>query len=179
MIRPIFAGCLLVIGTAWFVIATPITPPESPDPFKQRVQASSPSEARSRALLLHEMANGALQVMHRDFFDDENPHAIPSASLEDVFIEMEKSFDVQLKWLTVNTDVVNFANQAKSDFEKNAVKSLSKERPFVEEVGADRYQFAGSIRLGSQCLKCHVKIRTSVEDRMAALVISMPLVQTP
>ncbi len=56
---------------------------------------SNPEEARSRAKLLHEMVRGALQIMHRDFFDEENAHAIPSASLEDVFHEMGKSYDVQ------------------------------------------------------------------------------------
>jgi hypothetical protein len=40
------------------------------------------------------MVRGALQIMHRDFFDEENAHAIPSASLEDVFHEMGKSYDV-------------------------------------------------------------------------------------
>ena len=137
--------------------------------------ATTVSEARSRALLLHEMVNGTLQIMHRDFFDDDNTHVIPSASLKDVFREMEKGFDVQLKWLTVNTDIVNLDHQAKTDFEKTAVKSLAAGKPIAEAVTADRYQFAGAIRLGSQCLKCHVKLRNSNEDRTAGLVITMPI----
>ncbi len=46
------------------------------------------------------MIRGALQIMHRDSFDEENSRAIPSASLEDVFHEMGKSYDVQIEWLT-------------------------------------------------------------------------------
>ena len=72
----------------------------------------SVAEARSRAMLLHEMIRGTLQVVHRDFFDEDNAHAIPSSSLEDVFHEMERGYDVTLKWLTVNTDVVNVDHQA-------------------------------------------------------------------
>jgi Protein of unknown function (DUF3365) len=136
---------------------------------------SNPEEARSRAKLLHEMVRGALQIMHRDFFDDENSHAIPSASLEDVFYEMGKSYNVQMKWLAVNADLVNVDHQAKSDFEKAAVKELAAGKQMTEQVEERSYQYAGAIRLGSQCLKCHVQRRTSNEDRTAGVVITMPI----
>ncbi len=110
--------------------------------------------------LLHEMVRGALQIMHRDFFDEENSHAIPSASLEDVFHEMGKSYDVQMKWLTVNTDLVNVDHQAKSAFEKAAVKELAAGKQMAEKIEERSYQYAGAIRLGSQCLKCHVQRRS-------------------
>lgn len=161
----------VLICAAWLVADD-----KTSDPIdKKLVNATTETEARSRALLLHEMVGGTLQIVHRDFFDDDNAHAIPSASLEDVFHEMEKSFNVQLKWLAVNTDIVNFDHQAKTEFEKSAVTSLAAGEPFVEQVTPDRYQFAGPIRLGSQCLKCHVKLRTSNEDRTAGLVVTMPI----
>jgi hypothetical protein len=140
---------------------------------------STPEEARSRAKLLHEMVRGALQIMHRDFFDEENAHAIPSASLEDVFHEMGKSYDVQMKWLTVNTDLVNVDHQAKSAFEKAAVKELAAGKQMTEKIEERSYQYAGAIRLGSQCLKCHVQRRTSNEDRTAGVVITMPILAAP
>lgn len=164
----------VLICAAWLVADD-----KTSDPIdKNLVNATTETEARSRALLLHEMVSGTLQIVHRDFFDDDNAHAVPSASLEDVFHEMEKSFNVKLKWLTVNTDIVNFDHQAKTEFEKSAVTSLGAGKPFVELVTPDRYQFAGPIRLGSQCLKCHVKWRTSNEDRTAGLVITMPISKT-
>lgn len=135
----------------------------------------SVTEARSRAKLLHEMVRGTLQVVHRDFFDEDNAHAIPSSSLEDVFHEMERGYDVTLKWLTVNTDVVNVDHQAEGDFELQAVKKLAAGSPFVEASEENRYRFAGAIRLRSQCLKCHVKRRTNNDDRTAGLLIAMPL----
>ncbi|QDV62552.1 c-type heme family protein [Crateriforma conspicua] len=138
-------------------------------------QATSIVEARSRAKMLHELVCGTLQIMHRDFFDEDNAHAIPSASLEDVFHEMGDSYDVKMKWLIINTDVVNVDHEPETPFEKDAVKLLAAGKPFAEHTTSNRYHFAGPIRLGSQCLKCHVKRRTSNEDRTAGLVITMPL----
>lgn len=131
-------------------------------------------EARSRAKLLHEMAHGALQVMHRDFFDEESLHAIPSASLEDVFSEMSRAHGVSMKWMNAGTDVVNVDHQPEDSFERGAAKRLAAGKPFVERVTADRYRFVGRIRLASQCLKCHVKRRNNNEPRFAGLSISMP-----
>ena len=167
----LFACLVLAICTVWvgrsYEFAT--------KPSDQARPATNESEARSRALMLHEMVSGTLQVIHRDFFDDEESRAIPSASLEDVFQEMEKEFKVKMKWLTVNTDVVNFDHEAKTEFEKSAVRSLTAGKSYFEESSRESYQFAGAIRLGSQCLKCHVKLRSSNEDRTAGLVILMPL----
>lgn len=162
---------LIILTAAW------LSADEQPA-LTQNLQATHPtsqSEARSRALLLHEMVHGTLQIMHRDFFDADDARAIPSASFEDVFHEMEKSFEVQMKWLIVNTDVVNFEHEAQNNFEKSAVTALASGKPYMEAFTSDRYHFAGAIRLGSQCLKCHVKLRTSNEDRTAGLVITMPL----
>lgn len=47
-------------------------------------------EARARARLLPEALNGALRVMHRDFFREGEHMAIPSESLADVFRELER-----------------------------------------------------------------------------------------
>jgi hypothetical protein len=140
---------------------------------------NTPEEARSRAKLLHEIVRGSLQIMHRDFFDEENAHSIPSASLEDVFHEMGKSYDVQMKWLTVNTDLVNVDHLAKSPFEKSAVKELAAGKQMAEEIEEHSYQYAGAILLGSQCLKCHVQRRTNNEDRTAGIVITMPILPAP
>ena len=106
------------------------------------------SEARARARLLHETIRGTLQVVHRDFFDEDNASAIPSASLEDVFDELHQGFDVQIKWLVVDTDVVNVDHRAQDAFEKKAVKALAAGKPFTDAVEADRYRFAGTDPFG-------------------------------
>lgn len=132
-------------------------------------------EARARARLLHETVGGALQVMHRDFFLEDESSVIPSHSLEDVFHELARSQHVQLRWLVVNADAMNIDNKPKTEFEKRAVKALAAGEEAYESVEADSYSYAGTIRLASQCLKCHVPRRTSTEDRAAGLVITMPL----
>ncbi|MCO8121692.1 DUF3365 domain-containing protein [Stieleria sp. TO1_6] len=136
---------------------------------------STTAEARARSKLLYETIRGSLQVMHRDFFDDEEAHAIPSASLQDVFDELAGVYSVEVKWLIVDTDVLNVDHLAENEFERLAVTALKSGKPHFESTAANRYRFAGPIRLASQCLKCHVKRRNSTETRTAGLLISMPL----
>ena len=132
-------------------------------------------EARDRSKLLYETIRGVLQVVHRDLFDDEDTFAIPSRSMEDVFDELESSHGVEVRWLTVNADVLNVDHKPRDAFEKAAVKALAAGSRQFEKTEANVYRYAGPIRLASQCLKCHVKLRTSTEDRTSGLVISMPL----
>lgn len=148
---------------------------ERSESFTEAKLPATEVEARMRAMMLHELTHGSLQVIHRDFFDEEQTHSIPSASMEDVFKEIDETFSVNMKWLTVNTDVVNFDHQAKTKFEEQAVQSLKSGQRYFEQIEAGRYQYAGAIRLGSQCLKCHVKLRTDNSDRVAGLLISMPI----
>lgn len=146
-------------------------PPSPPD----IAVATSVAEARARAMLLHETIHGTLQVVHRDFFLEDESRVIPSASLEDVFESLEETFHVQLKWLVVETDVVNTDHQAEDAFEKDAVKALAQRKPYWEATTNEQYRFAGPIRLASQCLKCHVRNRKDTKDRTAGLIITMPI----
>jgi hypothetical protein len=136
-------------------------------------------EARARARMLHETIHGALQVVHRDFFDEENIHTIPSRSLEDVFFELQRCHGVSIRWIAVNAKALNVDHKPRDDFEKKAVRVLSSGKDEFESYEADdsevsgRYRHVGSIRLASQCLKCHLPTRSSNEDRLAGLSISM------
>ncbi len=136
-------------------------------------------EARGRARILHETLHGVLQVVHRDFFRDDQRLSIPSRSLEDVFKELAQSWQVKVHWLAVNADAMNVDNKPRDAFEQDAVTALASGKREFEAVDGNVYRFAGPIRLASQCLKCHVPRRTSTEDRVAGLVISMPLRTTP
>ncbi len=175
MQRSLGLSLLVIIAITLIATSQGDSPAGETKPASPISAPTSMGAARARAQLLHEMIHGTLQVMHRDFFDEDDAHAIPSASLEDVFHEMSRSFQVNIKWLNVNTDVVNIDHQPENKFEKDAATRLAAGEEFVESSAADRYHFAGSIRLRSQCLKCHVKNRTSTKDRTAGLVISMPL----
>ncbi|WP_437192011.1 c-type heme family protein [Planctomicrobium sp. SH527] len=132
-------------------------------------------EARGRAKLLHEMIHGSLQVMHRDFFDDEKSFRIPSRSLEDVFSEMERTHQVKMRWIVVNAKAMSIDNKPEDEFEKTAAKEIASGKGEYEAVEDGTYRYVGMIRLSSQCLKCHVPDRKSLEDRFAGIVVSMPL----
>jgi hypothetical protein len=131
------------------------------------------AEAGMRARLLHETIHGALQVMHRDFFDEEKRHDIPSSSLEDVFVELKKQWDVEVAWMAVNAKAMSIDHQPKDAFQRAAAEAITGGAERHEEVAGERFRYAGAIRLGNQCLKCHVPNRTTLEERRAAVLISM------
>lgn len=163
------SSCLLLL----FLLAS-LGKAETPHDSAITVPATK-AEARARAVLLHETIHGTLQVVHRDFFLEDESRVIPSASLEDVFHALEESYGVHLKWLVVETDVVNVDHKPEGEFELAAVKALAARKPYWDAVEGDKYRFAGPIRLTSQCLKCHVRNRKDTNDRTAGLVISMPI----
>lgn len=175
--RPV---CVHLVAFTFYLATAAVTPLSAEEAVAAAPAASIPPpttmvEARSRAQLLFELIHGTLQVVHRDFFEEDDALAIPSASLEDVFHELSVSYDVKLKWLVVNADALNVDHLPADAFEKKAVAALADGKPLVETAENGRYRFAGPIRLPSQCLKCHVKRRTTNTDRTAGLLISMPL----
>ena len=150
----------------------------SDTPEKAEVSANLPSsleEARGRARWLHEVIHGALQVMHRDFFDeDEVEHSLPSQSLDDVFAEMARSHGVGIRWLGVNA--TKGKNHVPKDrFEEKASAALAAGEQEYEYFDGKSFRFVGRIRLQNECLKCHVPDRTSLDDRVAGLALSFPL----
>jgi homoserine dehydrogenase len=164
-----------MLGMVGLAMLQSIAESQEPVPTETISAPATAEEARSRAMLLHETIVGMLQVVHRDFFEVDESKAIPSASFEDVFHELSDQFQIKIRWLIVDTDVVNIDHQAQDDFERNAVTSLAKGSRQYAQVEGKTYRYAGTVRLASQCLKCHVKQRTSTEDRRAGLLVSMEL----
>jgi|GEM_PF-2969794 len=134
------------------------------------------NEARGRARILYEAMQGALQVMHRDFFAGDQDLNLPSQSLEDVFKELERTNHVRLHWLVVNGKVMSPDHVSENRFEEKVVALFDKEdKESLEAMQGNTYRFAGRIRIKNSCLKCHVPKRQSLEERAAALVISIPM----
>jgi hypothetical protein len=176
----IFAACLApalgMLAAAAERTGEPRQPAREVAAATADAEANQVAEARLRSQLLHETIHGALQVMHRDLFrDGDGRLPIPSQSLEDVFAELERTWQVRVKWLAVNAKVMNAKNRPKTEFDKLAAAAIAGGSEMFEASADGVYQYAGKITLGNQCLKCHVPQRTSLEDRMAAVVISMPL----
>lgn len=135
----------------------------------------TPVEARARARLLHETIEGTLQVVHRDLFRKDESLAIPSRSFEDVFAELQKRHGVELQWLAVDTKAMALDHEADDRFEREAVEALQKGAAEFEAGEPELFQYAAPIRLSTQCLSCHAPLRTSNDERRAALVIRMPV----
>lgn len=133
------------------------------------------TEARVRARLLHEMIHGALQVMHRDFFREDEGLKIPSRSLDDVFAELKRGHGVEVRWLAVNADAMSIDHRPADEFERDAVRALATGSQEFERVEGQRFRYVGRIRLASQCLKCHLPLRKSTDDRTAGVSISFTL----
>lgn len=164
----------LIVAAAILVSFAAISMPSRADDAKQRTLPTA-IEAKARAELLHETIHGVLQAVHRDFFSDEGGTEIPSRSLEDVFRRVEEEQGVSMEWLIVDTDILNVDHAAADDFEKDAVEAIKAGAERIDRVEENRLRYAGRIHMASQCLKCHVKVRTDTEPRSAALLISMPV----
>jgi hypothetical protein len=175
------AGALLVsLGSALDLIRVG-TDVQAAEPSRPAADVSpvlpNLKEARGRARLLHEAIHGTLQVVHRDFFREDESLTIPSKSFEDVFSELEKTHHVQVNWLAVNAQAMSVDNKPDGKFEEAAVKALAAGDAEYESADEDAYQYAGAIRLSASCLSCHLPRRSSNDDRVAGLVIRMPLAQ--
>lgn len=184
MARKAWTLCvLLVIASSVYLAAVGVgAPPPGDSVATTGAEENLPTtvvEARGRARVLHETIHGLLQVVHRDFFRDDQRLSIPSRSFEDVFKELALSWQVNIHWLVVNAEAMNVDNKPRDDFEKAAVTALAAGKQEFEAVEDNVYRYAGSIRLASQCLKCHAPRRTSTEDRAAGVVISMPMRSVP
>lgn len=116
----------IILFYCWAAIA--IFPAASEEPSKKAFLIERPNtvgQARNRALLLHEVIGRTLQVMHRDLFDEDDSFAIPSRSMEDIFIELSRGYHVSLKWLNVGTDVLNEDHLPDTVFEHESAMQLA------------------------------------------------------
>jgi hypothetical protein len=154
--------------------AQPPVPP-GPDAVIPPAESAELLEARVRSQLLHETIHGSLQVMHRDFFREGDRLRIPSSSMEDVFKELERSWNVRVSWMAVNAKAMNIDHLPDGPFEIRAATAIGKGEEMAEEVVEGRYRYAGAISLANECLKCHVPDRQNLETKKAAVLISMPL----
>lgn len=151
-------------------------PPADGDP--EPVPAAEPAtlkEARRQAEILHGTIHPTLHIVHQHYYREDEGLRIPAATLKDVFAVLEKEQNVQLRWLVVEGQAMNSDHEARTEFEKQAVQALKSGQQQYEQVEDGTYLHAGPITLTNHCLKCHVPDRKSTEDRIAGLIISIPL----
>ena len=167
---------LLVIGSgAW----APDEPGKAHGEDTRGGAATGPlptvNEARERARLLHETFHDTLQVVHAQYYRQDEGLALPAATLKRVFQELADRRKVEIRWLVVDARAMNVDHNPRDAFEKQAMKALGEGEAEFDLAKAGVYQYAGLITLGSECLKCHLPNRTSNKSRKAGLVISMPV----
>ena len=152
-------------------------PAEAADDGNERV---SVAVARDRAKLLHQVYASTLRVMHQRYFHGDNA-PVPARSMEDVFSEIAWRSKVEAKWISANLQPMGVNHEPRSEFEKQAAKEISAGKEALETVEKGYYRRAGSIPLGSGCIKCHAGFLGTAPKtpRYAGLVIGVPIIEDP
>ena len=145
--------------------------PEIADAISQPTAA----EARERAKLLHETIHAVLHVVHHEYYREDEGSAIPAAPLKKVFRELADRKQVDVRWLAVNATAMNLDHVPQNDFERRAFDAIASGKGEYEEAKQGTYRRAAAITLSSECLKCHAPTRSDTKDRVAGLIIAMPM----
>ena len=133
------------------------------------------AEARAQAELLQESIHATLHAIHRQYFRNDEKDAIPATTLKSVFRELTRRRKVELRWLAVNAQAMNVDHEAKTPFEKEAVEALAEGAASFERTEGGVYRRVAAITLSSECLKCHLPTRSDTRDRLAGLLIALPV----
>ena len=170
-------GCLTTLSAGGGDESSPASGPHSQKGAGPDRQSPSPSlaEARRQAQVLHTAMHSTLQIVHHRYYRENEGLPLPAATLTEVFADLEKEQQVSLRWLVVEGQAMNTDHLPESDFEHEAVRRLKRGESAHEQIDDNLYRHAGPITLGNHCLKCHVPDRKNTNDRVAGLIISIPL----
>ena len=177
------AALLIALYSAWFTYAwadEPLRSAKQPSKAAEVETLAEPTrpsvaEARRQAEILHSTIHATLQVVHHQYYREDEGLAIPAATLRDVFAELEREQHIKLRWLAVEGKAMNSDHKPQDAFEIEAAQALQSGRQPHEGTEDGVYRRAAAIRLTNQCLKCHVPDRKNTEDRTAGLIISIPV----
>lgn len=133
------------------------------------------AEARGRAMLLYETIQGMLQVVHHEYYREDEKLPIPARTFQKVFRGLAERQKVEIRWLAVTGQAMNQDHIPQNDFEKKAVSAIASGAEEYELAENGIYRRAGVITLTAECLKCHVPNRTNTKNRAAGLVIAIPI----
>jgi len=175
-------GPMLFAGAVLFGFQSDETvPPEksaiAPAVDRSEAKRPSPAEARERSEILHELIHQMLPAVHENYYREDEGLLLPATTFGRVFEKFAERRNINIRWLAVDAEPMNVDHRPQNDFEHAAVKALKSGESAWEETSGGQYLYAGAIRLTSQCLKCHVPNRTSTRDRIAGIVISMPVAE--
>lgn len=149
---------------------------EDTDHVDERDSRKSQKLARDRAKILHEVYAATLEVMHQRYFHGDTA-VVPARALEDVFSEMQRTANVEARWISVNLKPMSIKHEPRTRFEKRAAAAIADGKGHLEVVEDGYYRRAGAIPLSSGCVTCHSGFfrAQSKTPKFAGLVISIPL----
>lgn len=139
------------------------------------VRQRSPEQAALEADVLHDVLHDTLQIVHHRYYKEDEGLELPAGTMREVFADIEQEHQVKLRWLVVEGQAMNSDHVARDDFERAAVQALVSGKKKHETIDEGYYRRAGAITLSNVCLKCHVPDRRSTENRIAGLLISIPV----
>lgn len=171
----ILAGTILAGVLSGLVPADEASPAQGVEKGLVTIPHTTTAQARRQADILHTSIHATLQVVHDRYYREDEGLPIPAAIMGDVFKELETQQNVTLRWLAVEGLAMNTDHLPQDSFETEAVKSLKSGRPYHEQSEGGLYRRAAPITLSSHCLKCHMPDRKSTNDRIAGLIIAIPV----
>lgn len=133
--------------------------------------------ARDRAMVMHDIYEATLDVMHHRYFHRERS-VVPARAMEDVFSEIKRQSQVDARWISVNLKAMSIDHEPASDFEKKAAREIADGKSELDVVEDGYYRRAGAIPLSSGCVSCHAGLfkEATQTPKYAALVISVPII---
>lgn len=178
-----FCASSLVVATATGLTLATLgagaTPPSQSNDKSSTGSTAAPrpsvEEARGRARLLYETIQGMLQVVHHEYYREDEKLPIPARTFKKVFRELADHQKVEIRWLAITGQAMNQEHTPQNDFEKQAANAIASGAEEYELAENGIYRRAGVITLTAECLKCHAPNRTNVKNRAAGLVIAMPI----
>ena len=99
------------LSVAWTDETVPAAPPSPRRP------APTVDQARRQAELLHDTLCSTLQTVHHRYYLLDEGLPLPAAVLKEVFADLEKKNQIQLRWLAVEGQVMNTDHIPQDDFE--------------------------------------------------------------
>lgn len=173
-------ACFLLLTT---VLVTPLARGWGDEPSgaaANRAPGATPrptqSAARRQAEILHDAMHATLQIVHHRFYREDEGLPLPAATLTEIFSEIKKEQQIELRWLAVEGVAMNAEHKPRDPFEHAAVKALQSGQRAYERIESGMYRRAGPITLTNHCLKCHVPDRKTTNPRIAGLIVTIPIV---
>ena len=150
--------------------------PSGPDAAKADSTKLSVAVARDRAHVMHDIYAATLDVLHHRYFHRDRA-IIPARVMHEIFDEIERTSNIEARWISASMKAMSLDHEPKSDFEKKAAKAIAAGTQHLEVIEDGYYRRATAIPLAAGCVGCHggFSRKQTETPKFAGLVISLPI----